>query len=132
MKPLKKPGPLRLAGVGYMFDSAQRSYITQQVAPDEQGALQGVLLSVQLLCNAFGSSLSNLCFSFFISDAFVEVVGFKYPGGQFLISALCMLLAAANTKHALASPALAAHDKVRQKAGGKTTAAGVVAIDEKG
>ena len=60
-----------------MFDSAQRSYISKQVAEDEQGALQGTLLSLSLITGAFGGLLANLSFSFFISDSFVDVVGFR-------------------------------------------------------
>ena len=101
-------------GAGYMFDSGQRSYISKQVGETEQGALQGTLLSISLLTNASAYFLSNLFFSFFLSDTFVEIFGQKFPGGQFLVSALCFTLAEWNTKHAFATPALSRHDRVQQ------------------
>ena len=101
-------------GAGYMFDSGQRSYISKQVGEFEQGSLQGTLLSISLLTAAFASFLSNLCFSFFISDTFVRAVGQTFPGGQFLVSAMCFLLAEWNTNHAFASPTVSAHDRVQQ------------------
>lgn len=101
-------------GAGYMFDSGQRSYISKQVGEFEQGSLQGTLLSISLLTAAFASFLSNLCFSFFLSDTFVRAVGQTFPGGQFLVSAMCFLLAEWNTNHAFASPTVSAHDRVQQ------------------
>jgi hypothetical protein len=103
-------------GAGYMFDSGQRSYISKQVGESEQGALQGTLLSISLITAAFAGFLSNFLFSFFLSDKFVEAFGQKFPGGQFLVSALCFTLAEWNTKNAFATPALSAHDRVQQVA----------------
>ena len=97
-----------------MFDSGQRSYISKQVGESEQGSLQGTLLSISLLTAAFASFLSNLCFSFFLSDTFVRAVGQTFPGGQFLVSAVCFSLAEWNTNHAFASPTVSAHDRVQQ------------------
>ena len=108
------PHLLAADGAGYMFDSGQRSYISKQVGETEQGALQGTLLSISLLTAAFSSFLSNLFFSFFLSDTFVEIFGQEFPGGQFLVSALCFTLAEWNTKHAFATPALSRHDRVQQ------------------
>ena len=101
-------------GAGYMFDSGQRSYISKQVGESEQGALQGTLLSISLLTAAISSFLSNSCFSFFLSTAFVKAFGQKFPGGQFLVSALCFSLADWNTRQAFAIPTLSAYDKVQQ------------------
>ena len=98
-----------------MFDSGQRSYISKQVGESEQGSLQGTLLSISLLTAAFASFFSNLCFSFFLSDTFVEAVGQKFPGGQFLVSILCFTLAECNTKYAFATSAVSAHDRVQHK-----------------
>lgn len=97
-----------------MFDSGQRSYISKQVGEFEQGSLQGTLLSISLLTAAFASFLSNLCFSFFLSDTFVRAVGQTFPGGQFLVSAMCFSLAEWNTNQAFASPTISAHDRVKQ------------------
>ena len=56
---------------------------------------------------ALSGFLSNIFFSFFLSDAWSGTVGFKFPGGQFLVSALCFVAAAINTRQAMTDPELA-------------------------
>lgn len=68
-----------------------------------------------LLTQALAGFLSNVIFSFCISDAWTETFGFKFPGGQFLISALCFVAAAINTNQAMTDPAIMKYDVVRQK-----------------
>lgn len=98
---------------GFMYDAAQSSYISKQVAADEQGALQGTLLSLSLLTTGVAAFLSNASFSFFISDVWIDAVGFKWAGGQFVVSAICFLIALINLRKAFSDPEIAKYDVVR-------------------
>jgi hypothetical protein len=65
-----------------------------------------------LLTNAFSGLVSNACFSFAISDGFVSVVGFKWAGAQYAVSALCFTVAVWNTHQLFNDPEISKFDVV--------------------
>jgi DHA1 family tetracycline resistance protein-like MFS transporter len=69
--------------------AALQALITQVVAADQQGQLQGATASVQSVSQLVGPFLFTLTFAFFIgADA-----PLKLPGAPFLLAALLLLLA---------------------------------------
>jgi len=69
--------------------AATQALMTQQVAPDQQGQLQGATASVQSLSQMLGPFLFTLTFAFFIGDH----APLKLPGAPFLLAAALLLLA---------------------------------------
>jgi MFS transporter, DHA1 family, tetracycline resistance protein len=71
--------------------AATQALMTQMVAPDQQGQLQGVTASVQSLSQLVGPFLFTLTFAYFISAR----APLKLPGAPFLVAAVLLVLAAA-------------------------------------
>ncbi|MGH6738815.1 MAG: MFS transporter, partial [Bradyrhizobium sp.] len=69
--------------------AATQALMTQQVAPDQQGQLQGATSSVQSISQMLGPFLFTLIFAFFIGDH----APFKLPGAPFLLGAGLIALA---------------------------------------
>jgi DHA1 family tetracycline resistance protein-like MFS transporter len=69
--------------------AALQALMTQQVASDQQGQLQGATASVQSVSQMLGPFLFTLTFAFFIGDH----APFKLPGAPFLLAAALILLA---------------------------------------
>jgi DHA1 family tetracycline resistance protein-like MFS transporter len=63
--------------------------MTQQVAPDQQGQLQGATASVQSISQMLGPFLFTLIFAFFIGDH----APVKLPGAPYLLASALVLLA---------------------------------------
>jgi len=74
--------------------AATQALMTQQVAADQQGQLQGATSSVQSISQMIGPFLFTLIFAFFIGDH----APFKLPGAPFLLAggliALALMIAA--------------------------------------
>ena len=74
-----------------LASAATQALMTRQVAPDQQGQLQGATSSVQSVSQLVGPFLFTLTFAYFIgSDA-----PLKLPGAPFLLASLLLLLALA-------------------------------------
>ena len=69
--------------------AATQALMTQRVAPDQQGQLQGATSSVQSISQMLGPFLFTLIFAFFIGDR----APFKLPGAPFLLAAGLIALA---------------------------------------
>jgi DHA1 family tetracycline resistance protein-like MFS transporter len=69
--------------------AATQALMTQQVAADQQGQLQGATSSVQSISQMVGPFLFTLIFAFFIGDH----APFKLPGAPFLLASLLIVLA---------------------------------------
>ena len=63
--------------------------MTQQVAPDQQGQLQGATASIQSISQLVGPLLFTLTFAFFIG----ENAPIKLPGAPFLLASALVVLA---------------------------------------
>jgi MFS transporter, DHA1 family, tetracycline resistance protein len=70
--------------------AATQALMTQMVAPDQQGQLQGATASVQSLSQLVGPFLFTLTFAYFISDT----APLKLAGAPFLLAAVLLILAA--------------------------------------
>ncbi|MFY9956086.1 TCR/Tet family MFS transporter [Bradyrhizobium sp.] len=74
-----------------LASAATQALMTRQVAPDQQGQLQGATSSVQSVSQLVGPFLFTLTFAYFIgSDA-----PLKLPGAPFLLASVLLLLALA-------------------------------------
>jgi DHA1 family tetracycline resistance protein-like MFS transporter len=73
--------------LGGLAGPALQGIISNQVAPNEQGTLQGSLTSLMSLTSIFGPLLMSNLFGFFTSDA----APFYFPGAPFLAGALLAL-----------------------------------------
>jgi DHA1 family tetracycline resistance protein-like MFS transporter len=87
-------GPLFWLGIPVMAlwgvaGAAIQALMTQLVAPDQQGQLQGATSSVQSLSQMLGPFLFTLTFAYFIGAQ----APFKLPGAPFLLAAALLLLA---------------------------------------
>jgi len=71
--------------------AATQALLTQQVAPDRQGQLQGATASVQSVSQLLGPFLFTLTFAYFIGAS----APVKLPGAPFLLASLLLLLALA-------------------------------------
>ncbi len=71
--------------------AATQALLTQQVAGDQQGQLQGATSSVQSLSQLVGPFLFTLTFAYFIG----ATAPVKLPGAPFLLASLLLLLALA-------------------------------------
>jgi MFS transporter, DHA1 family, tetracycline resistance protein len=69
--------------------AATQALMTQQVAADQQGQLQGATTSVQSISQMLGPFLFTLTFAFFIGDR----APFKLPGAPFLLAGALIALA---------------------------------------
>jgi DHA1 family tetracycline resistance protein-like MFS transporter len=69
--------------------AATQALMTQQVAADQQGQLQGATSSVQSISQMLGPFLFTLTFAFFIGDH----APFKLPGAPFILAGALIMLA---------------------------------------
>jgi MFS transporter, DHA1 family, tetracycline resistance protein len=69
--------------------AATQALMTQQVAADQQGQLQGATSSVQSISQMLGPFLFTLTFAFFIGDH----APFKLPGAPFVLAGALIALA---------------------------------------
>ena len=74
--------------LGGICGPSLQSVISGQVPVNQQGELQGALTSLMSLTTIIGPPLMSLTFSYFTTDR----APFYFPGMQFLIGAVCMLL----------------------------------------
>jgi DHA1 family tetracycline resistance protein-like MFS transporter len=70
--------------------AATQALMTQMVAPDQQGQLQGATSSVQSLSQLLGPFVFTLTFAYFIGDS----APVRLPGAPFLLAAALLVLAA--------------------------------------
>ncbi len=70
--------------IGGIAVPAVQSMITKNVRPDEQGAIQGALTSLQSLAGTFGPSIGGAVFGYYIAQTRVTQV----PGAAFFLSAV--------------------------------------------
>lgn len=87
-------GPVFWIGIPVMSlwgvsGAATQALMTRQVAPDQQGQLQGATSSVQSISQLVGPFLFTLTFAYFIADR----VGVKLPGAPFVLASALLLLA---------------------------------------
>jgi len=87
-------GPLSWLGIPVMSlwgvsGAAIQSLMTKQVAPDQQGQLQGANTSVQSVSQLLGPSLFTLTFAYFIGTTAPT----HLPGAPFLLASVLVLLA---------------------------------------
>jgi DHA1 family tetracycline resistance protein-like MFS transporter len=87
-------GPLFWIGIPVMAlwgvaGAATQALMTQLVAPDQQGQLQGATSSVQSVSQLVGPFLFTLTFAWFIGAQ----APVKLPGAPFLLAAVLLLLA---------------------------------------
>jgi MFS transporter, DHA1 family, tetracycline resistance protein len=102
-------GPLFWLGIPVMAlwgiaGAATQALMTQLVAPDQQGQLQGATTSVQSVSQLLGPFLFTLIFAYFIGAQ----APLKLPGAPFLLASVLLVLAlviAARTLAAAKSPA---------------------------
>jgi DHA1 family tetracycline resistance protein-like MFS transporter len=78
--------------------AATQALMTRQVAPDQQGQLQGATSSVQSVSQLLGPFLFTLTFAYFIGGR----APFKLPGAPFLLASALLLLALAVAERTLA------------------------------
>jgi MFS transporter, DHA1 family, tetracycline resistance protein len=78
--------------------AATQALMTRQVAPDQQGQLQGATSSVQSVSQLLGPFLFTLTFAYFIGGG----APFKSPGAPFLLASVLLLLALAVAERTLA------------------------------
>jgi DHA1 family tetracycline resistance protein-like MFS transporter len=90
--------------------AATQALLTQQVAPDQQGQLQGATSSVQSVSQLLGPFLFTLTFAYFIGAS----APVKLPGAPFLLASLLLLLALAIAARTLAGKP-ASYDRQRGK-----------------
>jgi DHA1 family tetracycline resistance protein-like MFS transporter len=69
--------------------AASQALMTQLVAPDQQGQLQGATASVQSMAQLAGPFLFTLTFAYFIG----EQAPVKLPGAPFLLASVLLVLA---------------------------------------
>jgi MFS transporter, DHA1 family, tetracycline resistance protein len=98
-------GPLFWLGIPVMAlwgvaGAAIQALMTQLVAPDQQGQLQGATSSVQSLSQLVGPFLFTLTFAWFIGAQ----APLKLPGAPFLLASALLLLALVVAARTLAAP----------------------------
>jgi DHA1 family tetracycline resistance protein-like MFS transporter len=91
---LAPTGPLCWVGIPVMAlwgvsGAASQALMTQLVAPDQQGQLQGATASVQSVAQLAGPFLFTLTFAYFIG----EQSPVQLPGAPFLLASLLLVLA---------------------------------------
>jgi DHA1 family tetracycline resistance protein-like MFS transporter len=87
-------GPLSWLGIPVMAlwgvsGAATQALMTQLVAPDQQGQLQGATTSVQSVSQLVGPFLFTLTFAYFIGAQ----APLKLPGAPFLLASALLVLA---------------------------------------
>jgi len=87
-------GPLSWLGIPVMSlwgvsGAAIQALMTRQVAPDQQGQLQGAMASVQSVSQLLGPFLFTLTFAYFIGGQ----APIKLPGAPFFLASILVLLA---------------------------------------
>jgi DHA1 family tetracycline resistance protein-like MFS transporter len=87
-------GPLSWLGIPVMSlwgvsGAAIQALMTRQVAPDQQGQLQGAMASVQSMSQLLGPFLFTLTFAYFIGGQ----APIKLPGAPFFLASILVLLA---------------------------------------
>jgi MFS transporter, DHA1 family, tetracycline resistance protein len=87
-------GPMFWVGIPVMAlwgvaGAATQALMTQSVAPDQQGQLQGATASVQSVSQLLGPFLFTLTFAYFIGAE----APIKLPGAPFLLACVLLLLA---------------------------------------
>jgi DHA1 family tetracycline resistance protein-like MFS transporter len=87
-------GPLSWLGIPVMSlwgvsGAAIQALMTKQVAPDQQGQLQGAMSSVQSVSQLLGPFLFTLTFAYFIGGQ----APIKLPGAPFFLASILVLLA---------------------------------------
>ena len=87
--------------------AATQALMTQMVAPDQQGQLQGATASVGRLSQLVGPFLFTLTFAYFIG----ERAPLELPGAPFLLAAALLVLAAAIAMQTLRDPRSAGHGR---------------------
>jgi len=97
-------GPLSWLGIPVMSlwgvsGAAIQALMTRQVAPDQQGQLQGAMASVQSVSQLLGPFLFTLTFAYFIGGQ----APIKLPGAPFFLASALVLLAAVIALRTLAS-----------------------------
>jgi DHA1 family tetracycline resistance protein-like MFS transporter len=97
-------GPLSWLGIPVMSlwgvsGAAIQALMTKQVAPDQQGQLQGAMSSVQSVSQLLGPFLFTLTFAYFIGGQ----APIKLPGAPFFLASALVLLAAVIALRTLAS-----------------------------
>jgi DHA1 family tetracycline resistance protein-like MFS transporter len=78
--------------------AAVQALMTQLVAPDQQGQLQGAITSVQSVSQLVGPFLFTLTFAYFISPQ----APLQLPGAPFLLASVLLMLAMVIAAHTLA------------------------------
>ncbi|MEZ4712415.1 MAG: TCR/Tet family MFS transporter [Caldilineaceae bacterium] len=78
-----------LGAFGSISGPSAQSIITQNVADNEQGAIQGALTSLNSLTGVVGPLIATNVFRYFISDA----APVQVPGAAFFVGALFLLFA---------------------------------------
>jgi MFS transporter, DHA1 family, tetracycline resistance protein len=89
-------GPIFWIGIPVMSlwgvaGAATQALMTQLVAPDQQGQLQGATTSVQSIAELIGPFLFTLTFAYFIGDSAPA----KLPGAPYVLASALLLLAVA-------------------------------------
>jgi MFS transporter, DHA1 family, tetracycline resistance protein len=97
-------GPLFWLGIPVMAlwglaGAATQALMTQLVAPDQQGQLQGATTSVQSVSQLVGPFLFTLIFAYFIGGQ----APLKLPGAPFLLASALLVLALAIAARTLAT-----------------------------
>ncbi|HVZ95127.1 MAG TPA: TCR/Tet family MFS transporter [Phycisphaerales bacterium] len=75
-----------LGSIGGIAQPAGQSLITKSVRPDEQGAIQGALTSLQCVAQIIGPLIGTAVFSYFISDH--APFGGDLPGASFILGGI--------------------------------------------
>ncbi|MEZ4656899.1 MAG: MFS transporter [Caldilineaceae bacterium] len=78
-----------LGAFGSISGPSAQSIITQNVADNEQGAIQGALTSLNSLTGVIGPLIATNVFRYFISDA----APVQMPGAAFFVGAIFLLFA---------------------------------------
>lgn len=75
-------------GLGGIAGPSLQSLITQQVAPNEQGELQGGLTSMQSITTIIGPLFASNLFAYFTS----ENAPFQFPGAAFFVAGILVFV----------------------------------------
>jgi len=102
---LAPTGPWFWAGIPVMAlwgvsGAASQALMTQLVAPDQQGQLQGATSSVQSVAQLAGPFLFTLTFAWFIGGT----TPVKLPGAPFLLASVLLVLALGIAMRTLGKP----------------------------
>lgn len=90
-------------GLGSIANPASQSIVSKAYGPDEQGAIQGAVTSIQSLTGIVGPIAATALFGFFTSSKAPAQV----PGAAFLFAAFLVLISLWLAQRALRKPELA-------------------------